>query len=62
MERDEDKDSESEARSSRPEAKISKYILLFNDYYSNVFYVGFLLIQICYHVCSRNSVGRVLVL
>ena len=44
MERDEDKDSESEASETRPEAKISKYILLFfNDYYSNVFYVGFLL-------------------
>jgi len=41
MERDEDKDSESEASGTGPDAKISKYILLFNDYYSNVFYVGF---------------------
>ena len=39
MERDEDKDSESEA-SGVPDLKISKYILLFNDYYTNVFYVG----------------------
>lgn len=37
MERDEDKDSESEASGAGPEAKISKYII-FNDYYSNVFY------------------------
>ena len=55
MERDEDKDSE--WKPAGPDLKISKYILLFNDYYTNVFYVGFLLIQICYHVCSRILIG-----